>query len=44
MAFYFVRKKIKKKANFDISDCNTLSAFKEGSYRPSILFLAAKGD
>ena len=23
MAFYFVSKKIKKKANFDINDCNT---------------------
>ena len=44
LASYFVRKKIKKKANFDINDCDTLSAFKEGSFRPSILFLAAKGD
>jgi hypothetical protein len=44
MAFNFIRKKIKKKANFDLNDCNTLASFKEGSFRPSILFLATKGD
>ena len=29
MAFYFIRKKIKNKVNFDINDCNTLTTIKD---------------
>jgi len=44
MAFYFIKKKIKKKANFDITMCDTMNALIKNKYRPSVLFLAAKED
>lgn len=44
MAFYFIKKKVKKKAKFDLADCNTLNAILNSKYKPSILFLAAKAD
>lgn len=44
IAYYFIRKKVKKKANFDLNECDVLNTISKIQHKPSILFLAAKGD
>lgn len=44
IAYYFIRKKIMKKVNFDLNRCNTYDAVANAKFFPSILFLAAEQD